>query len=135
MRSVPRYAILHALCNGSARALHSKDVMLLTTSDPTSFHSAFAFGNVQHLNGKFASDEQILEQDSLISRLLAWCIPSTSTERSRLLEENKELEDAYMEVARQGTSKVPEDAEAEVDFHYVRLLYNISIEHASIRAG
>lgn len=40
-------------------------------------------------------------------------------ERSFLLEESAELEEVYAKVAQQGSSKVPEDAEDEVDYHYV----------------
>ncbi|KAH8745670.1 ubiquitin carboxyl-terminal hydrolase, family 1 [Diaporthe sp. PMI_573] len=57
--------------------------------------------------------------DSLIARLLKDCSSLPSTERSRLLEDSAELEEVYSKVARQGSSKVPEDAKDEVDYHYV----------------
>lgn len=40
-------------------------------------------------------------------------------ERSSVLESSAELEDVYAAVATQGTSRVPDNAEDEVDFHYV----------------
>lgn len=36
-----------------------------------------------------------------------------------MLEQSEELEAAYATVAAQGTSSVPENAEDDVDFHYV----------------
>lgn len=43
----------------------------------------------------------------------------TQKERSFVLEESSELEKVYTMVAHEGDSKVPENAEDEVDFHYV----------------
>jgi ubiquitin carboxyl-terminal hydrolase L3 len=40
-------------------------------------------------------------------------------ERFSVLEASAELEDAYAKVALQGTSRVLDNAEDEVDFHYV----------------
>ena len=40
-------------------------------------------------------------------------------ERFSVLEDSAELEEAYARVALQGTSRVPDSAEEEVDFHYV----------------
>ena len=46
--------------------------------------------------------------------------PSLSaSERALLLESSELLEDAYRNVAMQGDSEVPEDAEEEVDYHYI----------------
>jgi len=39
--------------------------------------------------------------------------------RAKVLEESVDLEEAYREVALQGDTDPPENAEAEVDFHYV----------------
>ena len=38
------------------------------------------------------------------------------------MENSKELEEAYEQVARQGSSAAPENAEDEVDYHYVCLV-------------
>ena len=43
-------------------------------------------------------------------------------ERPNILEASKELEEAYKLVAREGTSAAPDDAEEEVDYHYVCLV-------------
>jgi len=40
-------------------------------------------------------------------------------DRALVLENDAELESAYMSVALQGDSKVPDNAEDEVDFHYI----------------
>lgn len=59
------------------------------------------------------------EPHSLIAQLLEHCSVLPQKERSLLLEESVELEEAYATVARQGNSKVPENAEDEVEYHYV----------------
>jgi ubiquitin carboxyl-terminal hydrolase L3 len=43
----------------------------------------------------------------------------SASERALLLESSELLEDAYRNVAMQGDSEVPEDAEEEVDYHYI----------------
>jgi len=57
--------------------------------------------------------------DSHLSRLLASCSTLRPMDRALVLENDAELESAYMSVALQGDSKVPENAEDEVDFHYI----------------
>lgn len=47
------------------------------------------------------------------------CSSLPPDERFSILENSAELEDAYAKVAQQGTSRVPDNAEDEVDFHYV----------------
>jgi ubiquitin carboxyl-terminal hydrolase L3 len=42
-----------------------------------------------------------------------------ASEQTLLLEDSEFLEGAYRSVAIQGDSAVPEDAEAEVDYHYI----------------
>ncbi|KAJ4301695.1 ubiquitinyl hydrolase 1 [Kalmusia sp. IMI 367209] len=58
-------------------------------------------------------------QDSHLHRLLEKCQPLEPVHRAETLENDAELESAYKAVALQGSSKVPTNAEDEVDFHYV----------------
>ncbi|KAK4188561.1 putative ubiquitin carboxyl-terminal hydrolase 1 [Podospora australis] len=53
------------------------------------------------------------------SRRFIKCIPVGPEERARILEDSTELEEAYAAVARKGDSAVPENAEDEVDYHYI----------------
>lgn len=46
-------------------------------------------------------------------------MPLAPLARAKALENSKAIEEAYKEVALQGDSKVPANAEDEVDFHYV----------------
>lgn len=61
----------------------------------------------------------ILETNVLITTLIKAGSPLTPDESSLVLENSTELENAYAEVAAQGTSTAPDDAHDEVDFHYV----------------
>ncbi|KAI9655253.1 MAG: ubiquitinyl hydrolase 1 [Trizodia sp. TS-e1964] len=56
---------------------------------------------------------------SHLSRLLARCRPLKPLDRAKVLENDAELEAAYKLAALEGDSEVPENAEDEVDFHYV----------------
>lgn len=53
---------------------------------------------------------------------MAECIPADPDLRAMRLEFSDELEEAYTVAALQGQSAVPEDANAEVDFHYIALV-------------
>ncbi|KAI9712750.1 MAG: ubiquitinyl hydrolase 1 [Bogoriella megaspora] len=53
------------------------------------------------------------------SALIRTCIPLPPAQRSQALEASQELEQAHREAAVMGQSAVPEDAEEEVDFHYL----------------
>ena len=57
--------------------------------------------------------------NSTLAKLLDSCLPLPPILRARVLEDSKELESAYKHSALQGDSNVPENAEDEVDFHYV----------------
>ncbi|KAK3985204.1 putative ubiquitin carboxyl-terminal hydrolase 1 [Cladorrhinum sp. PSN332] len=61
------------------------------------------------------------DSGSLLDRLLLECIPHSPDERTRILEDSIELEEAYAAVARKGDSAVPDHAQDEVDFHYICL--------------
>jgi ubiquitin carboxyl-terminal hydrolase L3 len=50
------------------------------------------------------------------------CSVLPPNERPSILETSKELEQAYELVAREGSSVAPDDAEDEVDYHYVCLV-------------
>lgn len=56
--------------------------------------------------------------NTTISKLLDTCYQLPPSSRAQVLENSKELESVYREVALQGDSKVPENAEDDVDFHY-----------------
>jgi ubiquitin carboxyl-terminal hydrolase L3 len=60
-----------------------------------------------------------LVPESHLSRLLESCRLLKPLDRAQMLEDDAELESAYRMVALQGDSEVPENAEDEVDFHYV----------------
>lgn len=53
-----------------------------------------------------------------MSKLLESCDQLPPSLRAQVLEESGELESAYREVALQGDSAVPGNAEDDVDFHY-----------------
>ena len=57
--------------------------------------------------------------DSHLSHLLVSSIPLKPLERAKILEHDEILEKEYDKVARKGSSAVPEDPTAEVDYHYV----------------
>ena len=57
--------------------------------------------------------------DSTMAKLLTSCIPLAPTERAKAVENCGEIESAYRTVALQGDLDVPENAEDDVDFHYV----------------
>jgi ubiquitin carboxyl-terminal hydrolase L3 len=59
------------------------------------------------------------EPDSPLAKLLATCASLNPDDRALVLEESKDIEDAYANAARQGQTNVPASAESEVDFHYV----------------
>lgn len=51
--------------------------------------------------------------------MLDQCIPSPPQIRASHLENSTELEEVYKAAAIQGQSAIPEDAAAEVNFHYI----------------
>ncbi len=55
---------------------------------------------------------------STLANLLTSCVPLAPLERSKVLESSEAIEEAYKDVALQGDSEVPANAEDEVDFHY-----------------
>jgi len=60
-----------------------------------------------------------INANSNLDRLFKHCRPLKPADRAQMLEDDAELESAYKAVALQGDSEVPEDPEAEVDFHYI----------------
>jgi ubiquitin carboxyl-terminal hydrolase L3 len=54
----------------------------------------------------------------LLERLIAQCTP-LAADRALVLEGSQELERVYSELAVEGDSAVPENAEDEVEYHYV----------------
>ena len=54
-----------------------------------------------------------------MGRILSSCVPLAPAERAKVIEDSEEIESAYRAAALQGDSDVPENAEDEVDFHYV----------------
>lgn len=61
----------------------------------------------------------MIAPSSTMAKVLTSCIPLEPSDRAKVIESSEEIESAYRTVALQGDSDVPEDAEAEVDFHYV----------------
>ncbi|KAH6639560.1 ubiquitin carboxyl-terminal hydrolase [Boeremia exigua] len=60
-----------------------------------------------------------IEPESLIDRLLEKCLPLPPRERALALGDDEELERVYAEVALEGDTEAPSNAEDEVDFHYI----------------
>ena len=54
-----------------------------------------------------------------MTHLFDTAIPLAPAERAKVLEDSEALESAYRTVALQGDSVAPENAEDEVDYHYV----------------
>lgn len=54
-----------------------------------------------------------------LAKLLTCRIDLGPSDRAKVIENFEEIEAAYRTVALQGDSDVPDNAEAEVDFHYV----------------
>lgn len=52
-------------------------------------------------------------------KLLTFCILLAPVDRAKAIEKPEEVESAYCTVALQGDSDVPQNAEHEVDFHYL----------------
>ncbi|KAK6082105.1 bcas2 family protein [Seiridium cupressi] len=67
--------------------------------------------------------------ESFLGILLATYTSSPPEERPRVLETSQSLEDMYAEVAQLGTSRVPESAEEEVDYHYVCFVKSCENDH------
>ncbi|KAH7355682.1 ubiquitin C-terminal hydrolase L3 [Pyrenochaeta sp. MPI-SDFR-AT-0127] len=60
-----------------------------------------------------------MERGSLILRLLQTCLPLRPDAAALAIEDSAELERAYTEVAKKGATEAPENAEDEVDYHYI----------------
>ncbi|CAI4211548.1 unnamed protein product [Parascedosporium putredinis] len=61
----------------------------------------------------------LIEPESILSRILEECRGLDARSHALVLEQSQELEDAYNRVAAEGDTVAPENAEDEVDFHYV----------------
>ena len=57
--------------------------------------------------------------NSILANLLESCIPLNPRDRAHILEDSEELESVYNNAARQGDSAIPDNAEEDVDFHFV----------------
>jgi ubiquitin carboxyl-terminal hydrolase L3 len=55
----------------------------------------------------------------LLTDLLQKCSPLGPAERGHLLESSEGLEAAYATAALQGNTAPPDDAEADVDYHFI----------------
>lgn len=64
-----------------------------------------------------------------MAKLLTSCIPLGPKDRAKAIENSEEIESAYRTVALQGDSDVPENAEDEVDFHYVCFVKSFKSGH------
>ncbi|KAK3369351.1 ubiquitin carboxyl-terminal hydrolase, family 1 [Lasiosphaeria ovina] len=62
---------------------------------------------------------KFIESGCILARLLQTCIPCGPEQRSGALENSLELEQAHAAVAAKGDSLVPDNAEDDVDFHYI----------------
>ncbi|KAI9773406.1 MAG: ubiquitinyl hydrolase 1 [Geoglossum simile] len=60
-----------------------------------------------------------IQPNSTLANLFASSLPLNPNDRALALEGSEELESAHAEAAMQGDSSVPDNAEDEVDFHYV----------------
>lgn len=54
-----------------------------------------------------------------MARLLQQCIPCRPEDRALVLQDSVELEKVYTAAALQGDTAPPDNAEDEVDFHYI----------------
>lgn len=61
----------------------------------------------------------MIDSNSLLARIFESCEPLLPTDRSLVIENQEELEEAYRRAAVRGSSKVPDNPEDEVDYHYV----------------
>jgi ubiquitin carboxyl-terminal hydrolase L3 len=64
----------------------------------------------------------VVERQSTLGKLLDACLPLQPDERALVLENDSELERIYAEVAKEGDTEAPANAEDEVDFHYIALV-------------
>ena len=56
--------------------------------------------------------------NTILARILSLYSVLEPSRRHEILEDSKELEDAYQKAALDGDSEAPSDPEEEVDFHY-----------------
>lgn len=66
---------------------------------------------------------------SPLADILESCSSLMPIERASVLENSEAIETAYREVALQGDSEVPENAEDEVDYHYVCFVKSQKNQH------
>lgn len=62
---------------------------------------------------------KLIAPDSIMARILSSCVPLGPADRAKVIEDSEDVESAYRTAALQGAIGVPENAEDEVDFHYV----------------
>jgi ubiquitin carboxyl-terminal hydrolase L3 len=97
------YGLLHAVCSSPARHLVGKSFL----------------GAVQYIMLKSLLICWPPEPGSFLHTLITTSPTLSTSDRALMLENSESLETAYRTVAIQGDSEVPEDAEAEVDYHYI----------------
>jgi ubiquitin carboxyl-terminal hydrolase L3 len=61
----------------------------------------------------------VIAKDSILAHLLEAGVPLKPDGRALVLENNKELEEAYASVARKGDTQAPTNPEDAVEFHYI----------------
>lgn len=92
------HGILHAICHGEAR-----EMMGINT----------AYVQMYYLMTK------LIAPDSIMARILSSCVPLGPAAHAKVIEDSEDVESAYRTAALRGETGVPENAEDEVDFHYV----------------
>jgi ubiquitin carboxyl-terminal hydrolase L3 len=75
------------------------------------------------------------DPDSILAKLYRTCLDLQPEEAALVLENSPELEAAYKGVAVQGDSAVPENAEDEVDFHYICFVKSPKNRHLYLLDG
>jgi ubiquitin carboxyl-terminal hydrolase L3 len=81
-------------------------------------HNACGLYAVLHAMSN-GSAKRHIAKESIMARLLEETVQLKPEERALVLEDSKELESAYTSVATEGDTQAPENAEDEVDFHYI----------------
>lgn len=64
-----------------------------------------------------------------MARILSSCTPLAPDARAKIIEDSEEIASTYRTAALQGDSEVPENAEDEVDFHYVCFVKSAKTGH------
>ena len=65
----------------------------------------------------------------MMAYILSSCISLGPSHRANFIEDSEEIESAYRTATLQGDSVMPENAEDEVDFSYVRFVKSLKTGH------